>query len=270
MSEQEQHFHGLESDQSGAYPKMLAVLPRTHESAEIAKMATKVTRRAKHRNETVLATWKAWIPYHRIWIACSHVEDSRPEKVVTALNAVFCLCAKTEPELMQIFRPRHLERPLVEIDPNPEELVCSYPAADLNSIIDGLIKVRAEIRDQLAQIGQKMVKADRRIQLWHLFLPTPTSYLERGQATSAKFAQLQSRSMAIDLCLNLTSSLLPTKVEGYDIIHIPMAVAQLRETGQESDRYVLVDLATGRLDTALTTLCESEADFRAQLVSALR
>lgn len=249
---------------------MLAVLPATHESAEIDKMATKVTRRAKRRNETVLATWKAWIPYHRIWITCSHVEETRLEKVVTALNAVFCLCAKTEPELMQIFRPRHLERPLVEIDPDPRELVYPYPAADLNAIIDGLIKIRAEIRDQLSQIQPRLVKADRRMQLWHLILPIPTSYLEREQAVAAKFAELQSRSMAIDLCLNLTSGLLPLKVEGHDIIHVPMAVARLGETGHDSDRYVLVDLATGRLDTALTSLCGSESDFRSQVASALR
>lgn len=247
---------------------MLAVPPRIHESAEIEQMAMKATRSAKHHNETVLATWKAWIPYHRIWIACSHIEDSRPDKVVTALNAVFCVCTKTERELLQIFRPRHLERPVVEIAPDSTELVCPYPAADLNAIMDGLIKIRAEIRDQLSQIEPQLVKADRRIQLSYLLLPTPTGYLERQRTISAKFAELQSRSMAIDLCLNLTSSLLPIRVEGHDIVYIPMFLAQLRESGHDTDRYVLVDLATGKLDSALTSLCELEG-FRSQLASIL-
>ena len=249
---------------------MLVVPQRTRESAEIDNTLTKVTKKEKRRNESVLATWKVWMPYHRIWITCSDIEDSRPEKAVTALNALFCVYTKTERELLQIFRPRHLERPLVEIDPDSTELVCSHPEADLNAIIGGLIKTRAEMQNQLSQIEPEQAKTDRRMRWEHLILPIPTSYLKRQRATSAKSAELRSRSMAIDLCLNITPSLLPTKIDEHDIIYIPMSVAQLRERASKVDRYVLVDLATWKLDSALTSLCELEGSFRSQLASALR
>jgi len=249
---------------------MLAVPPKTRESAEIDKIVAKVARKEKRHDETVLTTWKVWMPYHRIWIACSPVEDSRPERIVTALNAVFCVCTKTERELLQIFRPRHLERPLMETYPDSTELVCPHPEADLNGIIGGLIKTRAEIQDQLSQIEPQQAKTDRKMQWEHLILPIPTSYLKRQQATSTKSVELRSRSMAIDLCLNLTRSLQPTRIEEHDIIYIPMSVAQLKENANNKDRYVLVDLATWKLDSALTSLCELEASFKSQLSSTLR
>jgi len=249
---------------------MLVVPPKTRESAEIEKILVKVTKKEKRRDEIVLTTWKVWMPYHRIWIACSNIEDSRPRTTVTALNAVFCACAKTERELLQIFRPRHLERSLMETDPDSAELVCTHPDADLSAIIEGLIKTRAEILLQLSQIEPQQGKTDRRMRWEHLIFPMSTSYLKRSRATSAKSAELRSRSMAIDLCLNLTPSLLPTKIEAHDIIYIPMSVAQLGDMLGNNDRYVLVDLATLKLDSALTSLCESEGSFRSQLASALR
>jgi hypothetical protein len=242
----------------------LVALPRVHKPAEVDKMVVKATSKAKHRNETAVASWKVWMPYHRIWIACSYIDESREETVATALNAMFCASARTERELLQLFRPKHLDKPLEEIVTGPDEIVLPYPSADLNKILDKLIKTRTEARDRLSQIETELVKTYRRMQWRYLLLPTSTGTLEREGKASAKFAELQSTSLAVDICLNLTTELLPRKVERLDVFYAPMAVVLLkRDDG--TGRYVLIDLTTGKVDDALTNLCELNDDFKSRL-----
>lgn len=247
----------------------LVALPRIQKAAEVDKMVMKATRKAKHRNETAIESWKVWMPYHRIWITCSQIDPSRQEKVATALNAMFCASAGTERELLQLFRPKHLDNPLEEIDPGPDEVVLPYPSADLNEILDKLIKIRTEAQDKLWQIEAELVKRYRRMQWLYLFLPTSTGTLEREGKASAKLAELRSTSLAVDLCLNLTRELLPQKVERHDVFYAPMAVVLLKREGG-SGRYVLIDLTTGKLDGALTDLCELNDDFKSALELAWR
>jgi len=248
---------------------MLAALPTTGKLDRVDKMLTKAMSRAKGRDEIVLATWKVWMPHHRIWISCSDTETSKTENVATALNAVFCASAATERELLQLFRPKYLDRPLKEIDPEPTEVVCPYPKVDLKAIVEKLIKTREEARGQLSLIEPQLVGRYRRMQWQYLFLPTSTSSLEREREASAKLAELQSRSLAVEICLNLTRKLLPQGVERQDIFYAPIVVVHLKQEKDGISRFVLIDLTTGKVDAALTKLCELNDEFKSRLELAL-
>lgn len=255
---------------SGANAGMIVVPPKTHEPTEINKVVRKATSRAKRRDEAVLVTWNAWMPYHRIRITCSNMDGSRTEKVTTALNAMFCASATTERELLQLFRPKHLDSPLKEMDPEPTEVVCPHPEVDLNAIVDKLVKIREQARGQISRIEGQLIRSYRRMQWQHLILPTTSSSLQREREASAKLAELQSASLAVDICLNLTRVLLPQAVEGHDIFYAPMAVVQLGQGENGLGRHVLIDLTTGKVDAALTNLCELNDEFKSSLELALR
>jgi hypothetical protein len=249
---------------------MLVTLATLDKSTDIDKIVAKVTKKVKRREETTQSSWKVWMPYYRIWISCSHLYASRIAEVATALNALFCTAATSERELVQLFRPRHLERHLRDLEPETSEVVLPHRPVDVNSIVEKLIKIREEARDQLPQAQRKLAGKYRRMQWLHLLLPTPTSSLESEEQVSAKLAELRSRSLAVDICLNLTSSLVPVKVERHDIFYAPMAVVHFEHSEKDSDRYLLVDLLSGKPDSALTSLCEQNSDFKSRLASALR
>ena len=253
---------------SGAWASMLAALPTSDKLGGVDRILTKVTSRAKRRDEIVLTTWKVWMPYHRIWVSCSDTDTSKTEKVATALNAMFCASAATERELLQLFRPKHLDRPLEEIDPEPTEVVCPYPKVDLKAIVEKLIKIHTEARDQLSEIEPQLVRSYRRMQWRYLFLPTTTGQIQREMETSTKVAELRSRCLAVEACLNMESSFAPLKVEDHDIFYIPMTVAFVGGS-MNTTRYLLVDLTTGKVDAALTNLCELNEDFKTQLELSL-
>jgi hypothetical protein len=248
---------------------MLVALPTADKSRDIDGIVAKATKKVKRREETTRSSWKVWMPYHRIWISCSHIYTSRPAEVTTALNALFCASAKTERELVQLFRPRHLERNLKESDPEASEVVLSHRPVDLNSIVEKLVKMREGARGQVPQAERQLAGRYRRMQWLHLLLPTPTSSLESEQEFSSKLAELRSRSLAVDICLNLTRSLVPGKVERHDIFYAPMAIVHFEDDEKGSDRYLLVDLLSGKPDSALTSLCEQNADFKYSLKAAL-
>lgn len=247
---------------------MLAVLRTT--AVEADKIVAKVTRKARHRDEFAESNWKIWMPYHRIWISCTQTDVQSPVRVVTALNAFFSPLARTERELLQLFRPRHLQHPLGEATTEPTDIICPHAEVDLNAILENLVKIRVDARHQISQIEPELVKEYRKIQRWHLFLPMSTRSLEREGQTSAKLAELQSRSLAVDICLNLTAPLVPQNVVEHDIFYIPMAVVQFRQRDNGSGRYVLIDFVTGKLDDALTDLCNLNEEFASSLELALR
>jgi hypothetical protein len=51
---------------------------------------------------------------------------------------------------------------------------------------------------------------------------------------------------------------------------VPMAVVHVKEGENDSSHHILIDLTTGRLDAALTGLCEANEDFKSRLATALR
>ncbi len=246
---------------------MLAVLPRFSDF-DIDRSIAKLANRAKHRDETVLAIWKVWMPYHRIRILCQNVESSTPQTTLTVLNAVFCGYATTELDLLQLFRPKHLEKPLKKIDAKTDEIICGHPAVDLDDILGKLFRLRAQAREKLGQTEGQLMKAYRSIQWRYILLPISTKSLEREKQTSSKLAELQSTLLAINICLNLADRLLPQKIEADDLVYIPMAVVQLKQRDGAA-RYALIDLTTGKQDTALTKLCENSSDFKSGLEMAL-
>jgi hypothetical protein len=244
---------------------MLAVLPRFTES-NVEKAITKVASRVMHRNETILRTWSIWMPYHRLCVRCDDTDTSTPRMAMTVLNAVFCGIA-TERELMQLFRPKHLEKPLENTDPEVNEIACAYAAVDLDQIVGTLIRGRAQVQVELAETKQQLSKDHRNMQWRYLLLPTSTRCLEREKQTSSKFAELQSTLLSIDICLNLARGLVPQRVEAHDIVYIPMAVVQLKQEDGLT-RYLLIDLTTGKEDSALTKLCETVDNFKSELERA--
>ena len=246
---------------------MLAVLPR-FTGSDADKAIAKVTSRVKHSDETILATWRIWMPYHRLYIRCDDTDTSTPQLAVTVLNAVFCGNA-TERELMQLFRPKHLEKPLENIVPDANEITCPYPVVDLDQIMDRLLRLRAQVQVELAAPKQQLFKDHRNMQWRYLLLPMSTRFLEREKRVSSKFAGLQSTLLAIDGCLNLARGLLPQRLEAHNILYVPMAVVQLKQK-DELTRYLLFDLATGKEDSALTKLCGTVPLFKSKLERALQ
>jgi len=243
---------------------MLTVSPRftgSHVETAIANVA----KRVKHRNETIVASWRMRMPYHRLQIRCD-TNTSTPHIAVTALNALFCGIA-TERELMQLFRPKHLEKPLENTEPEANEIVCRHPAVDLDQIVSRLLSRRAETQIELAETKQQLSKRYRNMQWRYLLLPTSTRSMEKEKQVSSKFAELQSTLLSIDICLNLARGHVPQRVEAHDIVYIPMAVVQLKQ--KDLTHYLLIDLATGKEDFALTKLCETVGKFKSELARVL-
>ena len=249
---------------------MLVVPPIAQERTKIDRIVAKVTSKARHRDEIVKSAWKAWMPYHRMRISCTYIATSRPLEVATALNALFSPSATTEAELLQLFRPKHLERPLEERAADATDVIFPHPELDLNALLDRLVKFRGAAQDQSLQVERQLVEGYRKMQWRYLLLPTSTGSLEREEQTSAKLAELRSRSLAVDLCLNLTNAMMPQNLLEHDIFYVPMAVVHLEHGENGPSRYLLVDLTTGKLDAALTHLCELNEDFRSLLELALR
>jgi hypothetical protein len=206
------------------------------------------------------------MPYHRLQIRCDDTDTSTSHIAVTALNALFCGIA-TERELMQLFRPKHLEKPLENIEPEANEIVCRHSEVDLDQVVGRLLCRRAEIQIELAETRQQLSKRYRNMQWRYLLLPTSTRSIEKEKQASSKFAELQSTLLSIDICLNVARGLVPQRVEAHDIVYIPMAVVQLKQ--KDSTRDLLIDLATGKEDFALTKLCETLDDFKSELARVL-
>jgi hypothetical protein len=243
---------------------MLTVSPRFTGSHVEAAIAT-VAKRVKHRNETIVASWRMRMPYHRLQIRCDDTITSTPHIAVTALNALFCGIA-TEREIMQLFRPKHLEKPLENTVPEADEIVCPHSAVDLDQVVSRLLSRRAQTQIELAETEQQLSKRYRNMQWRYLLLPTSTRSIEKEKQAASKFAELQSTLLSIDICLNLARGHVPKKVETHDIVYIPMGIVQLKN---DSARYSLIDLATGKEDSALTTLCETVDDFKSELARVL-
>lgn len=249
---------------------MLVVLPTAQRATEIDGTVSKITKKAKRENEVTQSVRNVWMPYHRIWIKCTDIRTSLPTRVVTALNALFCSSTENERELLQLFRPRHLERSIKEMDAGPEEVVLPYPEAELETILNRLARMRTEAQDHAEQIKRELAGQYRKPSWQRLLFPRSTLSLQREEQTSARLAELHSRSLAIDICLNLTSKLAPQNIEDHDVLYIPMAVVPLKEEESNSGRHILIDLTTGKLDVALTGLCEANEEFSSRLAMALQ
>jgi len=237
---------------------------------EIDRQINKAASKSKHSDEYVFSTRTIWMPYHRIRISCNNTDTSSIQSVETTLNAVFCAFAGSEHELLQLFRPRHLEKRLSDVAPDPAQLVCSPAEADLDAIVGRLMAIRAQATGELPQIERQLVRSYRRMQWLYLFLPTSTSSIERDSEVADRLAELKSKVLAVDICLNLRNNLVPVKVEDHDIFYAPMAVVHYKHRETESDRRVLVDLTTGRIDEAMTNLCETNSEFKTALQQAIR
>jgi hypothetical protein len=245
---------------------MLAVPPRLTGS-DVDRAIAKVASRAKHRDEAIDATWRIWMPYHRLCIRCDDTNTSTPQSAVTLLNAMFCGNA-TQGELIQLFRPKHLEKRPENIDPQADEIICPHPTVDLNQILGRLLERRAQVEVELAGTKQQLSKDYRNMQWRYLLLPMSTRSLEREKQLSSKFAELQSTSLAIDICLNVAPGLTPQSVEAYDVLYIPMAVVQVKQRN-DLTRYLLIDLTTMKEDSSLTELCEIVDSFNSEIDRAL-
>jgi hypothetical protein len=208
------------------------------------------------------------MPYHRLCIRCDDTDTSTPHMVVTALNAVFCGNA-SERELLLLFRPKHLEKPLENIVSKVNEIILPHPSANLDEIVGGLLRRRAQVQDELVETEQRQVKRYRNMQWRYLLLPMSTRSLELEKQASSKFAKLQSTSFAIDICLNIARGLLPRRIEAHDVLYVPIAVVQLKQKC-DLTRYLLIDLTTGKEDSALTKLCETVDHFKSELERALQ
>jgi hypothetical protein len=241
---------------------MLVVEPIADTATD--KAVSKVTKRVRQRGDGLIDMWKVWMPYHKIQILCLESSTSSPREVTTALNAVFCADA-TEQELLQLFRPKHLEKPLRDQNPKADEIVLCYPRIDLQATIARLTRARAQARDGIAETQPQLVKGYRSMQWRNLLFPMSTRSIEKEKKASSKLAELQSIVLAIDICLNLEQDLVPQDTIDQGLVYIPMVVVLQRQGIDGTGRYLFIDLATGREDIALNRLCETSGNFASSL-----
>lgn len=230
--------------------------------------------------EYVASKGTVWMPYYRIRMEYWHSDSESNEKLgekkpaETALNAMFCGCVNNESELLMIFRPNYLRHKTVALSPSTNEVIGLASKVDFEGILSGLVKKKKEVENELSGLRSTLSKKYVRKRRFSMLLPTGS--LKEEKDLSGKIAKLDALKNTIDLCLNIHKEVEGIQVLDSDIFHYPTSVFLLKHEGNETMRFLIVNLvkAGGLLqrphyDVLLTRLCNSSDECRKLVAAAV-
>jgi len=230
----------------------------------------------KKPSEYTLRENMVWMPYHRIRFDYKRSERDLIQRYgETALNAMFCGCAKSERELFMLFRPNYLKYELTKHSPRSEEIVGPSFHTGLEGILASFVKRIIELKDELTELRSELQKSRVRISRSRMIIPG-TWGLKNEKPLSEKVAKLSATKNILSMCLNVEKEVHSIKVTGNSIFYYPTLVATLENKADEPDRYLIVNLVKSGLpskhlshDKALTELCDKNSACREIIANSI-
>jgi len=218
--------------------------------------------------EHIASKRTVWMPYHRIRFEYRRSEKDLIRKFgktaqsETALNAMFCDCAKSESELFMLFRPNYLKYIITTHSPELDEIVGPAFPTNLDEVLSGFVKRLNEVEDELYKLRSMLNKRYVRIARMRILPMIPD--LKEGERLSGKIAKLSALKNILSMCLNLGEDIWSIKVLGNSTFYYPTLVATLRHRENGAERLIIIDLVKRGLilkrlncDEGLTKLCNN-------------
>ncbi len=247
----------------------------------VHKMIKKTGLFRKKPLEDITRKSMVWMPYYRIRfnyrrseknVIQTYGETGRSE---TALNAMFCGCAKSEKELFTLFRPNYLKYEIIRHSPQSEEIVGSTVHTDFEEILRGFLRHLDEVKDELNEFRPELSKIRVRLSRYSKIFPTK-DLIDKEKKLSEKVARLDATKNILDSCLNINEDATSIKVLGHNVFYYPTLVVTLKHTENRAERYLIINLVESGLirkhlsyDKGLMKLCNKNSACRKVIASAV-
>jgi hypothetical protein len=210
-----------------------------------------------------------WMPYYRV-----QFEYRRSEKELvqqfgetarseTAINAMFCGCARSEDDFFLLFRPNYLKYSMITYSPLLGEVTGPTFNIDLNVFLSSFLKRLNEVENELHGLKTTSNKRYARIRTYSRILPM-IGELKEAEKLSGKNARLVALKNISRLCLNLSEEAESIKAISNSTFYYPTAVVALKPGEPEAEQFLIINLVKSgavrkglNLDSALTQLCNS-------------
>jgi len=217
-----------------------------------------------------------WMPYHRIQFTFRRSkEDLVQRHGETALNAMFCESVKSERELFILFRPNYLKHKTTSHSPQSGEIVGSTFRIDFDRVLEDILERLNRAKEELRELRSELQKIRARIRRYGHIVPM-IGALRREKELSEKVAKLSAMRNVLSMCLNINEDIRSVEVVDHDTFYYPTLAVTLRSKEDGSERYLIVDLASGLIgkhlncDRELTELCEKNSVCKEIIARSLR
>ena len=208
-----------------------------------------------------------WMPYYRI-----HYDYGQSGEGIgrykfagrgdTVLNAMLCGSAKSEKDIVSLFRPNYLKHKRIKHFPQPEEIVGPTVDVDFDEVLDGLLKHLNRVEDELHELRSALTKKRVRLRRYSMIVPLLQHQKQDEKKLSEKVAELTAVKSILRMCLNVNDKLDAIKVTSHNVFYFPTYLVKLVHKEDRTERYLIINLvkssSTSRnlnCDMGLTELC---------------
>jgi hypothetical protein len=254
------------------------VPPFELERKDVQKLIRKVIEKRgffrKKPLEDVIGEHMVWMPYHRIQFDYRRSERDLIQRYgetgrgETALNGMFCGCAKSERELFMLFRPNYLKYKVISHSPQSEEIVGPIFHTNFDGVLGDFAKRLNEVKNELHELRSELSKTRVRALRYSWILPAMWD-LKKERTLSEKVAKLSATKNTLSMCLNVNDNIDSIKVTGYNVFYYSTLVVTLKNKENGTERYLVVNFAdsvlTGKhlsCDRGLTELCDNNSECK--------
>jgi len=250
---------------------LFVVPPSGFEEIEIQKLIHAMMKKKGPNSvslEGIASKSVVWMPYYRIQFEYRRSQKDLIRKFgetaesETALNAMFCGCARSESELFMLFRPNYLKYNLLPRSPELDDIAGPAFPTNLDEVLSGFVKRLNEVEDELYKLRSMLNKRYVRIARMRILPMIPD--LKEGERLSGKIAKLSALKNILNMCLNLGEDIWSIKVLDNSTFYYPTLVAALKHRENGAERFIIIDLVKRGLilkrlncDEGLTKLCNN-------------
>jgi len=255
---------------------LLSVIPPSKfEGEHIQKFVQRMTKKRgpfkKKPLEDIIHQGMVWMPYYRIQYTYGQSgEDSRRYNIAgrseTALNAMLCGSAKSEKEIVSLFRPNYLKHKTIRHFPQSEEIVGPTADLDFDEFLNGLLKHLNRVEDELYELRSVLSKKRVRLRRYSMIVPLLRHLKKNEEKLSEKVAGLMAIKSILRMCLNVNDDLDSIKVTSYNVFYFPTLLIKLVHKEDRTERYLIINLVKSGLisrhlscDKGLTELCNKNS-----------
>lgn len=259
--------------------------PSKFEGEHIQKSVRRLTKKRgsfkKKPLEDMIHEGMLWMPYYRIHYDYRQSgEGIRRYKIAgrgeTALNAMLCGSAKSEKEIVSLFRPNYLKHKTIKHFPQPEEIVGPTVDVDFDEFLDGLLKHLNRVEDELYELRSALSKKRVRLRRISMIVPLLWHHKQNEKKLSEKVAGLTAVKSILRMCLNVNDNLDSIKVTSHNVFYFPTLLVKLVHKEDRAERYLIINLVKSgpisrhlNCDMGLTELCNRNSMCKEIIARAL-
>jgi len=175
---------------------------------------------------------------------------------------MLCGSAKSEKEIVLLFRPNYLKHKTIRHFPQPEEIVGPTVDLDFDEFLNGLMKHLNRVEDELYEHRSALSKKRVRLRRYSMIVPLLRHLKQDEEKLSEKVAGLMAIKSILRMCLNVNDDLDSIKVTSHNVFYFPTLLVKLIHKEDRTERYLIMNLVksgpTSRhlsCDKGLTELC---------------